>query len=75
VTSLVHRSVVPAAPERFPGSLVRAGGWFRFEPAPDGTCALTQEVHVGFPAGLVLPVGEIRRHMREEQENLPRLLA
>jgi uncharacterized protein YndB with AHSA1/START domain len=70
----------------FPSSLGRAGGSFRFEPAADGGCELIQEVHFGFSLPLlgglidrvlraVLPVGEFRRHMREEQDNLVALLA
>ena len=70
----------------FPHSLGRAGGSFRFTPAADGGCDLEQEVHFGFSTPVlgalidwalaaVLPIGEFRRHMREEQANLPRLLA
>jgi hypothetical protein len=84
--------VADADPERFfayrigfPSSLGRAGGWFRFAPAADGSCELTQEVHFGFSLPLLgalidrllatlLPLGEFRRHMREEQDNLVRLL-
>lgn len=69
----------------FPSSLVRAGGSFRLEPAAAGGCELIQEVHMGFTAPLlsqlidlviaaVVPIGELRRHMREEQANLVRLL-
>jgi hypothetical protein len=69
----------------FPASLVGAGGWFRLVPTSDGGCELTEEVHLGFSIPLVgplvdrvlaaaLPLGELRRHMREEGENLVRLL-
>jgi hypothetical protein len=69
----------------FPSSLVRAGGSFRLEPAAVGGCELTQEVRMGFRTPLVgslidlvlaavVPVRELRRHMREEQANLVRLL-
>jgi polyketide cyclase/dehydrase/lipid transport protein len=67
-----------------PSSLVRAGGSFRLEPAAGG-CELIQEVHMGFRAPLVgrlidlviaavVPIRDLRRHMREEQANLVRLL-
>jgi hypothetical protein len=69
----------------FPSSLGRAGGSFRLTPAADSSCELTQEVHFGFSLPLIgalidrllaalLPLGEFRRHMREEQNNLVRLL-
>ena len=69
----------------FPSSLGRAGGSFRFEPAAGGGCELIQEVHFGYSLPLVgalvdrvlaavLPIAEFRRHMREEQDNLIRLL-
>jgi polyketide cyclase/dehydrase/lipid transport protein len=70
----------------FPASLVGAGGWFRLAPTSNGDCELTVEAHLGSSAPLIgrlvdrvlaaaLPLGEIRRHMREEGENLVRLLA
>jgi len=70
----------------FPFSLLRAGGWFRFAPTSDGTCELTAETHLGLSTPLigplldrllaaVLPLDELRRHMREEGENLVRLLS
>jgi Polyketide cyclase / dehydrase and lipid transport len=69
----------------FPASLGRAGGSFRFEPTTSGECEVIEEVHFGFKApllgrlvdvvlALVLPVREMRRHMREEQQNLAALL-
>lgn len=69
----------------FPFSLVRAGGWFRFTPLPDGRCEVTAETHLGFSAPILgpvidrllaaaLPLDELRRHMREEGENMIRLL-
>jgi uncharacterized protein YndB with AHSA1/START domain len=69
----------------FPASLIRAGGWFRFAPTADGGCEMTEEMHLGFSApfagalvdrllGAVLPLGEFRRHMREEGLNLVGLL-
>jgi hypothetical protein len=69
----------------FPSSLVRAGGSFRLEPAAAGGCELIQEVHLGFTAppasylidlviAAVVPIRELRRHMREEQASLVRLL-
>lgn len=69
----------------FPASLLRAGGSFAFEPTSDGGCEMKQEVRLGFALpligalidralGLVLPLGDLRRHMREEHENLLRLL-
>jgi hypothetical protein len=65
---------------------VRAGGSFRLTPAGDGECDLTQVVHMGFRAPIagplvdlvlraVVPIGEIERHMREEAENLVRILS
>ena len=70
----------------FPSSLGRAGGSFRFVPKGEAECELIQEVHFGFSVPvlgsqldrvlrLALPVGEMGRHMREEQENLVGLLA
>jgi Polyketide cyclase / dehydrase and lipid transport len=70
----------------FPSSLVRAGGSFRLEPRGDGGCELIQDVHMGFSLPLlgrlidlviaaVVPVRDLRRHMREEQANLIPLLA
>jgi polyketide cyclase/dehydrase/lipid transport protein len=69
----------------FPSSLVRAGGSFRLSPTPDGGCELTESVHLGFSTPLVgalvdrllalfLPIGELRRHIREEGVGLARLL-
>lgn len=69
----------------FPSSLARAGGSFRMEPREDGGCQLIQDVHVGFSwpllGGLidlviaaVVPLGDLRRHMREERGELSRLL-
>ena len=69
----------------FPYSLVGAGGSLRLAPTSDSGCELTAEAHYGFSFPLigrlldrllaaVLPLGEIRRHMREEGENLVRLL-
>jgi Polyketide cyclase / dehydrase and lipid transport len=69
----------------WPSSVVRAGGSFRFELAKGGA-RVVQSVDLGFsapPVGTVIdlliraavPLGDIRRHMREEQENLPRLLS
>ena len=75
--------VVAADPERgfayrtgFPGAALRAGGSFRLAPAAGDGCRLTQEVHLGLPRFLAgtAPVRELRRHMREEQANLPALL-
>lgn len=70
----------------FPSSLVRAGGSFRLLPANGGECRLIQEVRLGFSIpflgplvdlviAAVAPVGEIRRHMQEEQARLAPLLA
>ena len=70
----------------FPASLVRAGGSFRLSPTTERECELVEEVHLGFRAplvgllvhpvlALVLPLAELRRHIREEGENLARLLA
>jgi Polyketide cyclase / dehydrase and lipid transport len=70
----------------FPSSLVRAGGSFRLEPVDGGGCELIQDVHLGFSLpflgrlidlliAAVVPVPELRRHMREEQANLAPLLA
>ena len=69
----------------FPSSLGRAGGSFRLEPTPDGACVLEEEVHFGFSTpiigplvdrllALALPLGELRRHMREEGEGLVKML-
>ncbi len=69
----------------FPSSLVRGGGSFRFAPTSDGGCEMREEVQLGFSIPLVgplvdlllaiaLPLGELRRHMREEGERLVRLL-
>jgi len=70
----------------FPASLVRAGGSFRFDATDDGGCCrLVQTVQMGFSLPLVgraidlaiaavLPLGELHRHIREEQANLPALL-
>jgi hypothetical protein len=69
-----------------PHSLGRAGGSFRFEPAPDGQCDVHQQVHFGYSVPVVgplvdlvlraaLPMADFRRHMREEGEGLVRLLA
>lgn len=73
--------VTEVRPERFfayragfPGSLVRAGGWFRFQPAPGGGCEIAHQVHLADPARLVVPIADLRRHMREEHANLPALL-
>ena len=68
-----------------PASLVGAGGSFRLSPDANGGCELTAEAHLGFSAPLIgplvdrllarlLPIGEFRRHMREEGENLIRLV-
>lgn len=65
----------------FPASLLHAGGSFALEPTPDGGCDMTQQVRFGFEwpligalidrlLALALPLGELRRHMREEHENL-----
>jgi uncharacterized protein YndB with AHSA1/START domain len=69
----------------FPGSLVRGSGSFELRPAPDGGCELVQAVRIGFSAPVLgalvdlavraaVPPSELRRHMREEQRNLPGLL-
>ena len=69
----------------FPASLVRAGGSFRLSPIGERECELVEEVHLGFRVPLigslvdrvltfVLPLAELRRHIREEGENLARLL-
>lgn len=69
----------------FPYSLIGAGGWFALEPTDDG-CVLVAEVHMGWPVpvfgplldrliGVVVPLSDLRRHMREEGGNLARLLA
>lgn len=70
----------------FPGALVGAGGSFRFTPSADGGCEMREEVHFGFRIpllgwlvdrllSLVLPLEEFRRHVREEGQNLVRLLS
>lgn len=70
----------------FPASLVRAGGSFRLSPVGERECELVEGVHLGFRApligplvdrvlALVLPLAELRRHIREEGETLARLLA
>ncbi|MBI2705534.1 MAG: SRPBCC family protein [Actinobacteria bacterium] len=69
----------------FPYSLVRSGGWFRIDPAPDGGCDVTAETHLGYRTPVVgnlvdrvlravVPIDDIRRHMREEGESLARLV-
>jgi hypothetical protein len=69
----------------FPSSMVRAGGSFRFVPTPDGSCEMVEEVRLGFSTpiigalvdrllAIVIPLDELRRHIREEGENLARLL-
>jgi hypothetical protein len=68
-----------------PSSLARAGGSFRFASVGDGSCEMTEEFHFGFSLpvigrlfdlvlALVLPLGEFRRHIREEGENMAALL-
>jgi hypothetical protein len=70
----------------FPGRLVGAGGSFRFTPTADGRCQMREEVHFGSKIplvgllldrllALVLPIGEFRRHIREEGENLAALFS
>ena len=69
----------------FPFSLVRAGGWFRLVEAPDGGTRLDAETHFGLGLPIIgglldpllrrlLPLGELRRHMREEGEGFASLL-
>jgi hypothetical protein len=69
----------------FPSSIVRAGGSFRLVPVSGSACELIEEVRLGFSTpvigalldrllAIVLPLGELRRHIREEGENLARLL-
>lgn len=69
----------------FPSSLLRAGGSFRLEPTGEESCELVQETHFGFALPVIgqiadlvlrlaLPVGEFRRHMREEGQGLADLL-
>jgi Polyketide cyclase / dehydrase and lipid transport len=69
----------------FPASVLRAGGSFRLVPVSDDVCELIEEVHLGYPTRIfgaladrvltiVLPLKEFRRHIREEGENLARLL-
>jgi len=83
--------VEKAEPNRFfryriglPFALLRAGGYFRFEPTAGGGSVVEAEVHFGFRAPVigylvdcllvrVLPLSELRRHMREEGEALDRL--
>lgn len=68
-----------------PFSLVRAGGWFRVDPTGDGECAVSAGSHLGYRTPLIgrlldlafqawLPLDELRRHMRDEDENLARLV-
>jgi uncharacterized protein YndB with AHSA1/START domain len=70
----------------FPGRLVGAGGSFRFTPTAEGHCQMREEVHFGFKIpvlslvldrllALLLPIGEFRRHIREEGENLAALFS
>jgi ligand-binding SRPBCC domain-containing protein len=69
----------------FPFSLVNAGGHFRIRPTADGGCDLEAENHVGYDVPVigrlldrvlakVMPADDLYRHMREEGENLDRLL-
>src|SRR5689334_8874174 len=68
-----------------PFSLVGAGGHFRIRPTPDGGCDLEAENHVGYDTRLIgplldrllavaMPADDLRRHMREEGQNLELLL-
>lgn len=68
-----------------PFSLVRAGGSFRLEPTSDGGCDVTAETDLRYSLSVIgplldrvfeaaLPLNEIRRHMREEKENLASLV-
>jgi hypothetical protein len=70
----------------FPSSLVRARGSFRLRPTGEQSCDLIEQAQLGFRLPLVgwlfdrllelvLPIGEFRRHVREEGENLSRILA
>jgi hypothetical protein len=70
----------------FPGRLAGAGGSFRFTPTSEGHCEMREEVHFGFKIpvvgvlldrllALLLPIGEFRRHIREEGENLVALFS
>lgn len=69
----------------FPYSLIGAGGSFEITPTPNGQCEFSAETHFGYDlpvAGplldqllaLVVPLAELRRHMREEGQNLARLV-
>lgn len=69
----------------FPYSLIGAGGSFQIVPTAGGGCEFVAETHCGshLPLlgplldrllALVFPVAELRRHMREEGENLARLV-
>ena len=69
-----------------PGRLIGAGGSFRFTPTTDGRCEMREEVHFGFKVpvlslfldrllALFLPLGEFRRHIREEGENIAALFS
>jgi hypothetical protein len=65
----------------FPASLVRAGGSFHLSPIGRRERELVEEVQLGFRVPLVgslvdrvLPLAEVRRHIREEGENLARPL-
>ena len=68
----------------FPARLVGAGGSFRLRSLGGDRCELVETARLGFSApllgrlldlvlGLVLPLGEFRRHMREEGEGLIRI--
>jgi hypothetical protein len=70
----------------FPFSLVRAGGSFRIDTSHDGGCEVTAETHLGYRTPVIgglldrvletfLALDELRRHMREEGENLARMMA
>ena len=69
----------------FPAGLVRSGGSFECAPLSSGHCELRHEVHVGFRFPLlgsildaairvVVPVDELRRHMREEGDAFAELV-
>jgi hypothetical protein len=69
----------------FPGSLVRATGSFSLTATPTG-CRLVETVQLGYRSrlaspvidrliGLLFPLGDLRRHVREEGANLARLVA
>jgi hypothetical protein len=69
----------------FPSSLVRTRGEFRWTPVGEDECELVQTINIGFGIPLVgqvvdlalrlgLPFGEFRRHMREEQANMARIV-